>query len=321
MRRRVHRQAARSKIGYDEGVTPAAEDAPPIEIRSVLILANPVAGGFRAPFLDDLGARLRARGVTVETILTKTQGDVRRLTEGADAYDALAIYGGDGTIGEAVAGLHARTGRKPALVAIAGGTANVLAHELRLPRSAHAIADMIAGGRTRPLHYGLANGRAFFLMVSAGLDAASVHRVSPPLKKRFGKLAFLVAAVQAMRDARGPDVIVEADGASMPARIAIVANAACYGGPHLVARETAADRPGLSLVLAKRDDLISLLRIGWSMLLHSKSGGELLSETTVAKARLTAERPVPVQIDGDAFGTTPVEIEAVAEPLRIVVER
>ncbi|MFO1118018.1 MAG: diacylglycerol kinase family protein [Beijerinckiaceae bacterium] len=309
-------------MGYDGGVTIDAAVSERIEIRSLVILANPAAGSFRASVIDEIEARLRVRGVDVETILTRSQGDIRRIAETTwHSCDAIAVCGGDGTIGEAVAGLHAREGAKPALIAIPGGTANVLAHELGLPRKADEIADMIAAGRTRPLHYGLANGRAFFLMVSAGLDAAAVHKVSPELKRRTGKFAFIVAAFAALRDARTPDVVVESDRGTMSARIAIVANAACYGGPHLIARETATDRPGLSLVLAKRDDFASLLRIGWSMLFHTKDAGPLIAETPILKARLTAGRPVPVQVDGDAFGTTPVAIEAVAEPLRIVVAR
>ena len=34
---------------------------------------------------------------------------------------------------------------------------------------------------------------------------------------------------------------------------------------------------------------------------------------------MTAQHPVPTQIDGDAFGSTPLEIEAGAADLRLIV--
>jgi diacylglycerol kinase family enzyme len=39
------------------------------------------------------------------------------------------------------------------------------------------------------------------------------------------------------------------------------------------------------------------------------------------RARVTAQNPVPTQIDGDAFGSTPLEIEAGAADLRLIVPR
>jgi diacylglycerol kinase family enzyme len=37
------------------------------------------------------------------------------------------------------------------------------------------------------------------------------------------------------------------------------------------------------------------------------------------RANVTAQKPVPTQIDGDAFGSTPMEIEAGAADLRLIV--
>jgi diacylglycerol kinase family enzyme len=38
-----------------------------------------------------------------------------------------------------------------------------------------------------------------------------------------------------------------------------------------------------------------------------------------ARAIITARVPVPAQIDGDAFGTTPLEIESGSDELKLVL--
>lgn len=292
----------------------------PLAVRSALIVVNPAAGGYSPSRIADVEIGLRRSGVRVETILTKQAGDVAAMAEGPlDGIDALIVHGGDGTIGEAVAGLHRRGGARPALAIVPGGTANVLACEFHLPFRARDIVDLVVGGKRRPLYYALANGRPFFLMVSAGLDAAAVHGVSPALKRKIGKAAFMSSAVAALRAERLPDVQAQTPEGAFDARIAVVANAACYGGPHLVARTTAADRPGLRLVRVMRDDLPSLLRVGWTMLAHTKKPSSLAREQEIGRVMLTGETPIPVQVDGEAFGMTPVEIEPVVEPLAILV--
>jgi diacylglycerol kinase family enzyme len=38
-----------------------------------------------------------------------------------------------------------------------------------------------------------------------------------------------------------------------------------------------------------------------------------------SRATVTAHRPVPIQVDGDTFGTTPVEVDAGSSEVRLIV--
>ena len=38
-----------------------------------------------------------------------------------------------------------------------------------------------------------------------------------------------------------------------------------------------------------------------------------------SRATVTAHHPVPIQIDGDAFGTTPIEVDAGTSEVRLIV--
>ena len=182
-----------------------------IDTRRVLIVANPKARGYAPRKIDRVRAALARDNIAVECAHSISRGDIESIVAARGAeFDVIAVHGGDGTINEAVAGLRAIEGAAPALAIIAGGTANVLAIETRAGRDAATIAAAIRNGRTEPLYYGLANGKPFVLMASAGLDAAVVARTSPRLKSALGKWAYVAAAFAQKKRAKTPDLLVTA---------------------------------------------------------------------------------------------------------------
>lgn len=143
----------------------------------VLIVANPTSGGYSAEFLDDVRNRLEDLGCKTEIRLTRRAGEIGDIcADPSLPVQTLVVAGGDGSVNEALTGFQNHPA-PPQLGIIPFGTANVLALELGLPRNAKAIAELIRRGKTRQLHYGLANGRPFVLMASAGFDAEVVHAV------------------------------------------------------------------------------------------------------------------------------------------------
>ena len=291
-----------------------------IATRRVLILANPKARGYAPRKIDAVRAALVRAGVATEVAQSLARGDIERIVyaRGAD-FDVIAVHGGDGTINEAVAGLRRIAGEPPALAIIAGGTANVLAIETRAGRDAQTIAAAIQAGRTEPLYYGLANGRPFVLMASAGLDAAVVARTSPRLKSALGKWAYVAAAFTQKRRAKTPDLLVTAGEETFRCRLAICANSARYGGDYVIAPQTSAMRPGLALVAITDDRLIALLRIGWRMLRGRGLEGTGVRMFDVAEATLASAEETAAQVDGDPFGTTPLQARAAEAPVKLIV--
>lgn len=303
----------------------AAADRPAAGIvRSVAIVANPAAGSYRAARIETLAGLLRGAGLSVTLRLTEKAGDLSRFAaEAAAAGDrgaeVLVVAGGDGSINEAVSGLLALPGQRPALAVLPSGTANVLAHELALPRRPEDLALAILRGRTTELHLGRANGRPFVLMASAGFDAAVVHAVPPAWKRRVKQLAFVTTALRLGFRAKTADLAIEADGVMVSGRLAVVAKAASYGGPFRLVPGLSAREPGLVLVTVGDDGPFGLLRLGAALLTGRISRSPLVDVRKVGHVRMTATRPVPVQVDGEAFGTTPLTVEPESRSLAIVV--
>jgi len=312
--------------------TPPVLPAPPVPAttRRIAILVNPMAGHADAGAIERLAEALRRAGAAVEVV---TGRSVDHLTGAATRLgaDTVAVAGGDGTINAVVGALIARPGPLPRLAVVPQGTANVLAHEYRLPKRADDIAAAILAGRTRPLHLGAATDatgqrRPFFLMVSVGLDAAVVHAVEARVKRRFKKLAFLVTALRHRSSSLPPALvrITEADGEVTRLRtaLAVVCKAAHYGGPFVLTRETSIDRPGLRLVALKRSSarrlLAAALRLAFGRL---EGSGNVVSRAVdrVRLSSLSSQQELPVQIDGEPWGQTPVEVEPLDIALELVV--
>lgn len=302
---------------------------PPAPARRVVLLINPAAGRHDPAGLDRLAEALRRRGLEAEIVVGRSPGDLATRAATSEA-DIVAVSGGDGTVNDVVGALASRTGRRPLLAVIPNGTANVLAHEHRLPTAPEAIAAAIAAGRTRPLHLGTARSdgeaaRPFVLMASAGLDAAIVHAVERRRPRRFKKSVFVVEALRRVFAAR-PRLVAEIETEAgerlrIDCALAIVAKAAHYGGPHRLTVATASERPGLRFVALLDDRPSRLAEAAARLAVGRLEGSANVVSLAVTRVRLTAAAvgDVPVQIDGEPHGTTPIEVWASPAALDLIV--
>ena len=173
----------------------------------------------------------------------------------------MVVAGGDGTINEAINGLMAREPpHVPTLGIIPVGTTNVLSRDLRIPGSADALARLLAHGQTRDIHAGCANGRYFALMCGVGMDAHIVNRTSLRLKKRIGKLAYVLQGVRELLAGTPRRYRVEIDGSEVvEASSVIVAKSRYYGGEFQLAPQAAIGKPELQVCLFLRGGRLSTL--------------------------------------------------------------
>jgi diacylglycerol kinase family enzyme len=90
-----------------------------------------------------------------------------------------------------------------------------------------------------------------------------------------------------------------------------------------MARRTGIQERGLQAILFKaknRAVLVSqLMALAMGMLDARSARHGDVEMLPCLRAQVTAQNPVPTQIDGDAFGSTPLEIEAGAADLRLLV--
>ena len=225
-----------------------------------------------------------------------------------DAFDAVIAAGGDGTVNEVLNGL----GRGPgglALGVIPLGTANVLACEIGLdPRNLDQVARAIAFGPARHVHVAVANCRRFLLMAGAGLDAHVVAGVSVALKRRTGKLAYVVESLKQAVGYDFPKLGIRADGVEYEGRMVVACKGRFYGGPFIAAPDANLEAPMLEVCILPNTGIAGMLRYGLALPMGKLSE---LPEVQVISARtilITGPRGAPVQGDGDIVARLPAEI-------------
>jgi diacylglycerol kinase (ATP) len=290
--------------------------------RRFFLITNPGAGLTGSPLLDAVAHVLLGAGAE----LTLTQpGDIdtarQQVREAADSarFDAILAAGGDGTIRQVAAAL---IGTETPLGIVPVGTGNVLAHEIGLAPEARAIADTLLGGPVIQAVCARANDEPFLLMAGAGFDGRVIAGLDHRLKSHVGKAAYAGPMIGAL--AHPVDTLtVSVDGREHEASWAVISNVRHYGGNFVMCRRTGIAERGLQAILFKarnRGELLGqLMALAMGMLDERSARHGDVEMLPCLRATVTAQKPVPTQIDGDAFGSTPLQIEAGAADLRLIV--
>ena len=207
--------------------------------RPALLIANDHSrrGVEVGPFMEALergGLRLRRepcrRREELPALIRALRNDV----------GAVILAGGDGTMNAAAPALR-DTGLPLGILPL--GTANDLARTLAIPSEAAGAAAVILAGHRRHLDLGSVNGRPYFNTASLGLSVAITQRLTRVMKRRWGKLAYPLAAAAVILQARRFTATIHVDGAMVPVKSMQIAvgNGRYYGGGMVVADDAAMD--------------------------------------------------------------------------------
>lgn len=236
--------------------------------------------------------------------------------------DLIIAAGGDGTINEVAGGmLHSNV----PLAIFPGGTANVLAKEMRLPMRMDSVAAALPKLRPRRIAVGrlrLKNSapRPFLCMAGAGLDASIVYHLNMELKALAGKLAYYAAGfAHVFRPLAEFEVIVNEQ--RYEASFALVSRVRNYGGDLEIARGASLLRDEFEIVLFRGRQsyryLPYLVGVATGQVQHL-SGVTILRGTSVV-CRQPADRDIYVQVDGELAGTLGMSAEIIPDALTLML--
>jgi diacylglycerol kinase (ATP) len=287
----------------------------------MVIVFNPVAGRRRAHLLWRVLDVLVANGVRLDLAETHRRGHAEILAREAVEHGAEMVVaaGGDGTIAEVANGLMGSGAR---LGVIPLGTANVLAHELGLPFSPKAVAAALAFGRTTMLWPGIASSaqgdRLFVQMLGIGFDAHVVHRVSFPMKKLFGKGAYVLRSIAELTRYTYPQIRVRLDHVETQAASVIVSKGRLYGGRFRLAADAVPGAPGFSVMLFDRGGPWAATMYGAALPLNFLGRAPGVRQVRANRVDFLSNEPVPAQTDGDAAGCGVISVSNAPVPIQVV---
>ncbi len=252
----------------------------------------------------------------------------RLAAEAAREYDLLVAVGGDGTVNEIVHGIAGVEG--PELALVPRGTGRDFARTFGIPARFDDAIRIAREGGSRTLDLGRVTYRAwsgaeatgwFANVASAGMSGAIAKRANDNTKAFGGRLSYLAAIVAVFARWQVSEIEVEVDGErrAAPMHDVVVANGAYFGGGLHICPDAAPDDGLFDVLLighlTKADLAVTLPKAYKGRHLpHPKA--ELLRGRTV---RVSAAESLPVELDGEQPGTTPVTFEVVPGALRLRV--
>jgi diacylglycerol kinase (ATP) len=167
-----------------------------MRLRKIHIIVNPAAGN-NEPVLSYLNDALHPTGIEWEVFLTHGRGDATELAKKAviEKADAVAVYGGDGTVMEVAQGLYKTS---MPLAIIPGGTANVMAKELGIPITTTEAIDLLKTKKVQKkvIDMAVVDDKPFIIRLNMGILAEMVKSTRRSVKDKFGVLAYVGAAIK-----------------------------------------------------------------------------------------------------------------------------
>jgi diacylglycerol kinase (ATP) len=312
-------------------------------MRKAMLLYNPLSGrrhGRRLADVEAVLSVLRNARVEASAIPTRAASDATDQTKQAiaEGCDTVFACGGDGTVHDVLQGL---VGSHAALAIIPLGTANSLAHDLRLPLSPGDAAQAALTGKLRRIAVGrieyqdFAGNRAmryFTVTVGIGVDAHLFYKLDPQAKRRFGMAAYCAKATGLWLTHKMENFAVEIGEEGQKQRTGVSQLLAVrirdFGGVlRQLAPGASLDRDDLRLVLFHTRSRLAYLRYvlrglfgaNWKVpgieLLHSAA----VACRDVASSTGTKSRTF-VEADGELLGTLPADISMVRDAVTLLVD-
>lgn len=297
------------------------------------LIVNPVAGPLAFRGLIRKAVRyLSEQGCVVSQVETKRQGDAIYLAQQAadEGYDVAIAVGGDGTVNEVCNGL---AGTDTALGVLPAGTGNVYAADMGIPiwqplnpDAVNKAAELILTGQRRRIDLGrlrLSDGssRYFLMWCGIGLDAAISQARPSSDKHRLGFVEWIVAGLITTFDFMGTPATIVTDTGTINERVilAVASNGQLYGRIWRMAPEAKMDDGLLDVGIMSGHGWPSTVKhlAGLTFRQHIKDPNFHLYHTT--RLSLSAREPLPVHVDAETVGTTPVEIDLVPLALKVIV--
>jgi diacylglycerol kinase (ATP) len=218
------------------------------------------------------------------------------------------------------------------IAVIARGTGYDFVRTYRIPRDVPGAVETALHGDVREIDLGRVTYRAwsggqhetwFANVASVGMTAAIAARANDTTKALGGKASYLLATAAVFPKWRAGELRVSVDDEIRGGRMhdVVVANGRYFGGGMQICPDASPDDGRFDVLLigdlTKRDLVFTLPKTyRGKHLPHPKA--EVLRGAVVT---VDSDEPLPIELDGEQPGTTPVRFEVVPRALRLRVPR
>jgi diacylglycerol kinase (ATP) len=295
-----------------------------------LLITNPFAARADARAVTAILKILGRGGWNVDLRTITGPGDARRIAEeslGA-GFDVLVSHGGDGTAMQVAAAI---AGSGIALGVVPGGTGNVLAGNLRLPRTTTGAARALLGARAHPIDLGVvqrSDGAHYFAVgAGTGFDAQLMAGTDRQQKRRWKLGAYIARAALTLPSVRSAAHRVTVDGTTHEIRAAMLLVLNCGQLPPgflKLRADLSPDDGWLDIMALDADGALQSasavveLFLGWGTR-NGKGRRIWWARGRSVRVEVSDGPQRPVQLDGEVTGDTPFEARLLPGALSVLV--
>ncbi len=293
-----------------------------------LLIFNPVAARTDTRAVSSVIRVFTKEGWALDVAGTNQPGHAEDLARQGvdDAVDLIAVYGGDGTTMQAIKGV---VGSEVPVGLIPGGTGNLLAGNLKLPRNPKRAAKVAMRGTPRRIDLGRMDcreGETYFAVAAGtGVDAELMAVTTRAAKRRWGMGAYVARAwdllVKRLKVVRH-GITVDGERFEADAATVLVANCGMIIPPLLRLKQDISFDDGLcDVVVLYAKNMAQGVDVMLRIITGLGHGGERVLFLRGQPVTIDTADPRPVQLDGEPCGETPFTAEIVPGAINVVVPK
>jgi YegS/Rv2252/BmrU family lipid kinase len=295
------------------------------KIKNIRIIINPAAG-IGESILPIINASMKEAGIKWEASITHQAGDAIQFAKAAvkEGIDALAVYGGDGTLREAISGL---IGSEIPLVILPGGSANVMATELGIPSDLKEACTLLSHGslETKTIDVGQFDKRYFIVGISLGFEADVVKGADRETKNKIGIFAYLLSAVAALKKTKRTVYHLKIDGQEHEVQglTCIITNTGNLGFSNISFDKHIDVSDGFLDVIVVRKVNLSMFKLMVVTLLKRERPDnlELVEHWQGKDISVSSSPKQTVQCDGEVLKKIPLHIKIIPGAIKVLVPK
>lgn len=238
--------------------------------------------------------------------------------------ELIIACGGDGTVHSCANGIM-QSGSEAVLSVLPFGTVNDFASVLGMNDKIDQFIDVLENGTTKKIDVGICNGLYFINVVAVGAFTDVGYAVPRPLKKIFGRLAYLIYGIKDslkyLKESHKVQLEINGDVIERDVTLFTVTNSNSVGGFRNYARPIELDDGNLYLMVMKKSTFMQAVRIVMTYLSTQKFAGETIDYFPVKHLKASSVDLMKIDIDGEEGGRLPIEIKILEKKLNVLIPK